>query len=105
MRCALTTTSVDVVMAEADIPAHNPSSKSVKLAPSAFELWAYANGYDTAPAVLPAADRLYADRLTQEIYDAWNAGSANTARMLTDSMLETEALRERIQALAIGAGG
>jgi hypothetical protein len=72
----------------------------VALAPSAFELWAYANGYDTAPAVFPAADRIYADRQTQAAFDAWKAGSANTAQMLTESTLETEPLRERIKGLA-----
>lgn len=71
----------------------------IALAPSAFELWAKSEGYDTAPAVLPAADRIYADHQTQAAYDAWNAGSANTARMFTESTLETEALREKILAL------
>lgn len=72
----------------------------VAVAPSAFELWASANGYDTAPAVLPVADRIYADQQTQAAFDAWKAGAAATARMLTESTLDTEALREKIQELA-----
>jgi hypothetical protein len=73
----------------------------VAVAPSAFELWAYGKGYDMAPAVLPVADRIYADRQIQAAFDAWKAGSANTARMLTESTLETEALRERIHSLVL----
>ena len=40
---------------------------------SPFEQWAQDNGYNTAPAVLPAANRTYADRDTQAVFDAWNA--------------------------------
>ena len=42
----------------------------VNIAPSQFEIWAPTHGYDTAPAVLPAANRVYADRDTQAAFDA-----------------------------------
>jgi hypothetical protein len=69
-------------------------------APSPFELWAKREGYDIAPAVLPAENRTYADPDTQKLYEAWNGGQRSLARMLTESTLETEALRERIRDLA-----
>jgi hypothetical protein len=72
----------------------------IQPSPSPFEQWASSRGYEIAPAVLPAANRVYADRETQAAFDAWNAGAASVARMLTESTLETEALRERIKALA-----
>jgi hypothetical protein len=65
-----------------------------------FEDWAKDHGYNTAPAVLPAANRVYADRDTQAAFDAWNAGAASVARMITESTLETEALREKLLKLA-----
>ena len=68
--------------------------------PSPFEVWASANGYDTAPAVLPAANRIYADRSTQAVFEAWNAGCRYVAMIVTDSTLETAALIDRIRKLA-----
>jgi hypothetical protein len=59
-----------------------------------------ANGYDIFPAVVPTANRTYADRQTQAAFDAWNAGVQSLARMLTESTLETQALREHIRKLA-----
>jgi hypothetical protein len=50
--------------------------------------------------VLPAQDRLYADRQTQAPFDSWTAGAESVARALTESTLETEPLRERIRELA-----
>lgn len=104
MRCALTTTSVDVVMAEADIPPQYLSGKKLllQLIPSPFEERAQTNGYEIAPAVSPCLLRQYADSGTQVAYRAYRAGSAETARMVTESTLETEALRERIQGFASG---
>jgi len=75
----------------------------IALAVSPFEIWAAREGYNTAPAVVPAADRTYADRQTQAVYDAYRAGAADTARMLTESTLETEALREKLLAIAVSA--
>jgi hypothetical protein len=72
----------------------------IAIAPSPFEQWAITHQYDTAPAVVPTPDRRYADRNTQAAFDAWNAGEKNVARKLTESTLETEALQEKIQALA-----
>jgi hypothetical protein len=73
----------------------------ISVAPSPFEVLATREGYSIAPAVLPAANRTYADRDTQAAFDAWVAGAHSIARMLTESTLETEALRERIQAIAL----
>lgn len=50
--------------------------------------------------VLPAASRTYADRQTQAAFDAWNGGAGYVATMVAESTLETEALREKIRALA-----
>ncbi len=72
----------------------------IATAPYPFEIWASSEGYDIAPAVLPGANRTYADRDTQAALEAWNAGAQSVARMVTESTLETEALRERIQTLA-----
>ncbi len=88
-------------MAEADIPARDRSSKSLRLMSSRFEVWAQANGYNTAPAVSSSDLRTYADRDTQAAYEAWNAGAAHVARMVTESDWETEALRKKLLALAI----
>jgi hypothetical protein len=73
---------------------------TLKIAPSAFELWAAENQYNIASAVFPVADCVYADRHTQAAFDAWNAGAASGSRMLTESTLETEAFREKIRQLA-----
>jgi hypothetical protein len=72
----------------------------IALAPSAFEVWAAREGYDIARAMSPSPNRMYADRQTQAASDAWNAGAKSLARMLTESTLETEALREKIRELA-----
>ena len=71
----------------------------IALAPSPFELWAISEGYDVAPAVLPATGR-YADSRTQELYEAWTGGQQSVARMLTDSTINTEAMRQKIRELA-----
>jgi hypothetical protein len=68
----------------------------IALVPSPFEAWAVAHGYNIAPAVVPAPDRRYADRDTQAAFDAWDAGCRYVAMILTESTLETEALREKI---------
>jgi hypothetical protein len=52
----------------------------LQIALSAFERWAADNQYDISPAVLPTADRVYADRRTQEAFDAWTAGAAHAIR-------------------------
>jgi len=57
----------------------------IALAPSPFEQWAQDNGYNIAPAVLPAPNRTYADRDTQAVFDAWNAGAEENSRVLTCS--------------------
>ena len=71
----------------------------VKLAPSPFEIWAVQHGYDIARAVLPDS-RVYADRRTQEVYEAWTGGAHWVARILTESTIDSPALREKIRALA-----
>jgi hypothetical protein len=90
-------------MAEADISAQEPLSKKsvLAIAPSAFEQTATALGYDIAPAVSPDKLRVYADRVTQDAFDMWSAGAAYVARMVTESTLETEALREKLLAIAL----
>jgi hypothetical protein len=72
----------------------------ISLAPSQFELWAQANGYDAAPAVSPTDIRKYADRNTQAAFDAWIAGARSVARKLTEPTHETETLRDGILRLA-----
>ncbi len=88
-------------MAAPDISAQEPLSKSLKLAPSTFDVWAIREGYDTAPAVSPCPLRQYADRDTLKAFEAYQAGSADTARMITESTLETEALRQKLLAIAV----
>jgi hypothetical protein len=68
----------------------------ISLAPSQSEIWANSRAYDTAPAVVPSDIRQYACKLTQAAYDAWKAGAQSVARMLTESTLETPALREKL---------
>jgi hypothetical protein len=94
-------TTSGFAVAQNDIPAHVRSSKKLKLAPSPFEAWEIREGYDIAPAVLPAANRTYADRQTQVVYEAYKACAADTARIVTQSTLETEALREKLTAIAV----
>ena len=47
--------------------------------------------------------RTYADRDTQKAFDAYSAGAADTARMVTESTLQTEALREKLLAMSESA--
>jgi hypothetical protein len=90
-------------MAANDIPAGDQLIKnSIALASSTFDRWASDNGYDIAPAVSPTDIRTYADRRTQEVFEAFSAGEASLARMLTDSTLDTKPMRERIRKLAEG---
>jgi hypothetical protein len=72
----------------------------ITLAPSPFELWAAREGYATAPAVASTPDRKYADRQTQAAFDAWDAGCRYVAMIVTESTLETEALCDKLKALA-----
>jgi hypothetical protein len=76
------------------------SKRSISLAPFPVELFAADRGYEIAPAVSPIPERIYADRGTQDVFDALNASAASIAMMLTESTLETEALREKLLALA-----
>jgi site-specific recombinase len=83
-----------------------------KLAPTIFEQFASERGHDIAPAVLPAPDRVYADRQTQELFETWNAGAATLARTLMESTFESppcELVRNRREAPdgfeAAGGGG
>jgi hypothetical protein len=69
-------------------------------APSPFEQWAARESYHIAPAAVPSPDRRYADRDTQAAFDAWDAGCRYVALIMTESTLETKALREKMQALA-----
>jgi hypothetical protein len=54
-----------------------PDQIALAIAPTAFDDWARTRGYNVAPAVLPAPDRIYADRQTQEAFDVWNAAVAS----------------------------
>jgi hypothetical protein len=72
----------------------------IALAPSPFELWAAREGYNVARAVSPCPLRQYADDATQKAFEAYQEGVAYTARMVTESTLETEALRDKLKALA-----
>ncbi len=72
----------------------------IALAPSPFEVWAEGEGYDIAPAVSPSPIRQYADPQTQAVFNAWNASARVVAQMVTESTLETEALREKLLAIA-----
>jgi len=62
----------------------------ISLAPSPFEVWAEREGYNIAPAVLPAPNRTYADRDTQAVFEAWNAGKKH-ALTATIGELKAEA--------------
>lgn len=73
----------------------------ITLAPSPFEVWAQSQGFNAAPAVSPCPLRQYADRDTQKAFEAYQAGAADTARMFTESTLETEALREKLLAMSV----
>src|SRR5271170_5212981 len=83
-------------MVHRDIPTQNlVSRRSISLALSPFEHWALEHGYNTAPAVSPAPTRKYADRQTQGVLEAREDGATTVARMLTESTLDTSALRQR----------
>jgi hypothetical protein len=73
---------------------------SLAIAATAFDEWASSRGYDLAPAVLPAPDRMYADRQTQEAFDVWNAAVARVARVFGNSTIETDAFISRLRGLA-----
>jgi len=73
----------------------------MKLIDTPFQVWAKREGYDLVPAVSPTESRHYADRVTQAVYEAYKAGSAEVARMVTESTFETEALREKLLAIAV----
>jgi hypothetical protein len=94
---------VRLAVAKPDIRVEDPSSKSsvLTLVTSPFTRWAEAYGYNITPAVAQSDLRTYADRDTQAAYEAWNAGAANVARMVTESTLETEVLREKLLAIAV----
>jgi hypothetical protein len=88
-------------MAAPDISAGDLLIKSsISVAPSLFEQFATDEQYNIAPAVVPAENRVYADRSTQAAFDAFNAGAASVARMFFDSTFETEAFREKMRELA-----
>jgi hypothetical protein len=89
-------------MADDRIPSHEDSIKKshVSLIPTPFELFATRHGYDLTPAVSPTDIRIYADVRTQNAYEAWRDGASTVARMITESTLETPALREKIRELA-----
>ena len=73
---------------------------SLAIAPIAFDEWARTRGYNLAPAVLPAPDRIYADRQTQEAFDVWSAAVARVARVFANSTIETDAFITRLRGLA-----
>ena len=52
------------------------------------------------PPCLSSLISIYADRETQLVFDAFNAGARSVARMLTESTLETQAFREKLLELA-----
>jgi hypothetical protein len=65
--------------------------------PSAFETWVIARHYDTTPAVCPSAHRIYADRHTQALYDAWFAAKAEAdARLAAATNLVDAALHFKL---------
>jgi len=76
-----------------------PEQISVAITPTAFDEWASTRGYNLAPAVLPAPERIYADRQTQEAFDAWSAAVARVARMFANSTIETDAFISRPRGL------
>jgi hypothetical protein len=88
-------------MADDDIPSdeHSIKKSRVSLVPTPFEQWALACGYDIAPP-LALPNRKYNDPLTEKLHEAWQARGEHIARLLTESTLDTEALREKILGLA-----
>jgi hypothetical protein len=75
----------------------------ITVTPSSFEVWAAREGYNVAAAVSPCPLRQYADRDTPKAFDAYQAGAADTARRVTESTLERDALREKLLAIAVSA--
>jgi hypothetical protein len=45
--------------------------------------------------------RDFADRQTRAAYEAWQAGAGYVGRVITESTLEAEVLREELLALAV----
>jgi hypothetical protein len=72
----------------------------LRLAPSPFEVFASARGHDLTPAVSPSDIRQYADEHTQKVFGPWSAAACYVAGIVTESMLETTALVQRIRGLA-----
>jgi len=70
---------------------------TIRLARSPFDQFASDRGYDVALAVLPAPDRVYADRQTQAAYEAWLDGARYVTRMHFDSTFNTETSRDKIR--------
>lgn len=89
-------------MVDHRIPSRDDSIKKshVSLVSTPFEQFATDRKYDITPAVSPCSIRIYADARTQEAYEIWRDGAASLARILTDSTLDTPALREKIRKLA-----
>ena len=54
---------------------------TIQLAPTPFEPWASSRGYNVTPAEFPDPSRTYADPLTQEAFETWNAGASHVARI------------------------
>ena len=77
-----------------------PEQIPLAIPPTAFDEWASTRGYNLAPAVLPAPDRIYADRQTQEAFDAWSAAVARGARVFANSTIGTDAFISRLRGLA-----
>jgi hypothetical protein len=73
----------------------------IALTPSPFEVWAAREDYDTALSVSPCPLRQFDDRDTQKAFEAYQAGAAHVARIVTESTLEIEALRERLLPLPV----
>jgi len=69
----------------------------LKLISTPFEQWAADRGYDITPAEHPDC-RVYASPITQDAFEVWQARGEHIARILTESTLDTEALREKILA-------
>jgi hypothetical protein len=68
----------------------------MQIVSSPFQQWAAEQGYDLTPAKPPDEHRIYHALRTQDVYAAWRGGAAYIVRMLTESMLNTEALREKL---------
>jgi hypothetical protein len=72
----------------------------ISILPTPFELWASSTATTLPPPRFPpetASMRIAARRKHMR---PWQAGASSVARMLTDSTIDTEALREKIRGLA-----